>query len=79
MLETLEHEGYVTRNPTNSGYRVTGRTLQLSRGYDIHQRIGQASEPILAEFRKAIGWPSFALPIANAHRQRVFRGMRPCV
>ena len=58
MLETLEHEGYVTRNTTNSGYRVTGRTLQLSRGYDIHQRIGQASEPILAEFRKAIGWPS---------------------
>ncbi|WP_247891232.1 MULTISPECIES: IclR family transcriptional regulator domain-containing protein [Azospirillum] len=58
MLETLEHEGYVTRNPSNSGYVPTGRTLQLSRGYDLHHRIGLLCEPILTEFRQAIGWPS---------------------
>jgi len=58
MLETLEHEGYVTRSPSNNGYVATGRTLQLSRGYDLHHRIGLLSEPILTEFRHRIGWPS---------------------
>lgn len=58
MLETLEHEGYVTRNPSNTGYITTGRTLQLSRGYDLHHRIALLCEPILAEFRQTIGWPS---------------------
>lgn len=58
MLETLEHEGYVTRNASSTGYVATGRTLQLSNGYDRHHRIGLLAEPILAEFRHAIGWPS---------------------
>jgi IclR family transcriptional regulator, mhp operon transcriptional activator len=58
MLETLEHEGYVMRNPEQAVYMPTGRTLMLSQGYDSHLWIGSICEPILNEFRSQIGWPS---------------------
>lgn len=58
MLETLEHEGYVMRDPDQAVYAPTGRVLVLSQGYDRHLWIGAISEPILGEFRSRIGWPS---------------------
>ena len=58
MLETLEHEGYAMRNPDQAIYMPTGRALLLSQGYDRHLWIGTVSEPILAEFRSHVGWPS---------------------
>lgn len=58
MLETLEHEGYVMRDPDQPVYVPTGRTLLLSQGYDRHLWIGAVAEPILGEFRARIGWPS---------------------
>ena len=58
MLETLEHEGYVMRDPAQPIYSPTGRTLLLSQGYDQHVWIGAVAEPILGEFRARIGWPS---------------------
>lgn len=58
MLETLEHEGYVMRDPDQPIYVPTGRTLLLSQGYDQHLWIGAVAEPILGEFRARIGWPS---------------------
>lgn len=58
MLETLEHEGYVMRDPEQALYAPTGRTLVLSQGYDRHLWVGSIAEPILGEFRSRIGWPS---------------------
>lgn len=58
MLETLEREGYVARDAARSVYVATGRTLLLTQGYDLHRRIAMLSEPMLAEFRQRIGWPS---------------------
>lgn len=58
MLETLEHEGYVMRDPDQPIYAPTGRTLLLSQGYDQHLWVGAVAEPILGEFRARIGWPS---------------------
>jgi IclR family mhp operon transcriptional activator len=58
MLETLEHEGYVMRDPDQAVYTPTGRTLLLSQGYDRHLWVGKVAEPILGEFRNQIGWPS---------------------
>jgi len=58
MLETLEHEGYVMRDPHQPVYVPTGRTLQLSQGFDRHLWIGAVAEPILGAFRPRIGWPS---------------------
>lgn len=58
MLETLEHEGYVMRDPDKAVYAPTGRVLLLSQGYDQHLWIGSVAEPIMQEFRRQIGWPS---------------------
>lgn len=58
MLETLEHGGYVARTGKRAGYVPAGRTLQLSRGYNLHQRLQAAAEPILSAFRRRVGWPS---------------------
>lgn len=61
MLETLTHEGYVAKT-ARSTYVPTGRTLLLSQGYDLTSRVGDIAAPVLAEFRRKIGWPSdFAL------------------
>jgi IclR family mhp operon transcriptional activator len=58
MLESLEHEGYVMRDPDRAVYAPTGRVLLLSQGYDQHLWIGSVAEPIMRAFRKQIGWPS---------------------
>ena len=58
MLETLEHEGYVMRDPDQAVYSPTGRTLVLSQGFDRHLWIGRTAESIMNAFRLKIGWPS---------------------
>lgn len=58
MLETLEHSGYILRNPGERAYRVTGKTLTLSSGYDRHTVMGAVVGPILETFRDDVGWPS---------------------
>src|SRR5262249_14693633 len=58
MLETLEHEGYVSRDPHRAVYAVTGRCLLLTQGYDHHIWVGKIAEPVMREFRRQIGWPS---------------------
>ncbi|QRG04646.1 helix-turn-helix domain-containing protein [Xanthobacter dioxanivorans] len=58
MLETLEHGGYVVRSGKRGTYAPAGRTLQLSQGYDLHKRLQAAADPILAAFRRRVGWPS---------------------
>jgi len=58
MLETLEHEGYVMRDAHQAVYAPTGRTLVLSQGYDRHLWVGAIAEPVIAEFRGRVGWPS---------------------
>ncbi|EDP63744.1 regulatory protein, IclR [alpha proteobacterium BAL199] len=58
MLETLEHAGFIVRNDERRSYQVTGKTLQLSAGYDRHQAVGTIVAPALTAFRTAVGWPS---------------------
>lgn len=58
MLETLEHGGFVIRNEERRSYQVTGKTLQLSAGYDRHRAVGTVVAPALTAFRSAVGWPS---------------------
>lgn len=58
MLETLIHAGYVTRDAATGSYRVTGRVLQLSTGFSAHDRASEICAPILARFRRTVGWPS---------------------
>ncbi|MGY6634575.1 MAG: IclR family transcriptional regulator domain-containing protein [Alkalilacustris sp.] len=58
MLETLIHAGYVARDEATGCYSVVGRVLQLSSGYSAHDRAAEICAPILARFRRAVGWPS---------------------
>ena len=58
MLETLEHAGFVVRDDDRRSWQVTGKTLQLSAGYDRHRAVGTIVAPALAAFRTTVGWPS---------------------
>lgn len=58
MLETLVHEGYVAKDPERATYHPTGKTLQLSQGYDWSRTIAQIAGPILQHYRVKVGWPS---------------------
>jgi IclR family transcriptional regulator, mhp operon transcriptional activator len=57
MLETLIHMGYVAKS-ARSRYVPTARTVLLSQGYDRATRVGDIAGPMLAEFRRIVGWPS---------------------
>jgi IclR family mhp operon transcriptional activator len=58
MLETLDHEGYVARDPKRALYSPTAQTLLLSQGFDKARWIANIADPTLASFRNTIGWPS---------------------
>ena len=58
MLTTLAHAGYIVRNKDDLAYRVTGKTLQLSTGYDRHKAVSAIISEDLHAFRDRIGWPS---------------------
>jgi IclR family mhp operon transcriptional activator len=58
MLATLAHAGYIVRDGTRQTYRVTGKTLQLSAGYNRQQAIGAIVSEDLRQFRQRVGWPS---------------------
>lgn len=58
MLETLVNEGYIYRQPGRATYRVTGRTLALSRGFDSRCRLLELAAPVVDQMHVKIGWPS---------------------
>lgn len=58
MLITLAHAGYIVRDEEHAVYRVTGKTLELSAGYDRHTAISTIVSDDLRAFRQSIGWPS---------------------
>ncbi len=58
LLETLVSEGYVYRTTGQTTYRVTGRTLTLSRGFDARSRLLEFASPLIDRLHIEIGWPS---------------------
>lgn len=58
MLETLIHAGFVTRHPTSPVYLPTGRTLDLSSGYQKHEEMALVAAPVLARLHQDLQWPS---------------------
>ncbi|WMT86806.1 helix-turn-helix domain-containing protein [Pelagibacterium sp. 26DY04] len=62
MLETLEHEGYVTRSGTGPFWRPTGLTITLASGYSAVRETGRLVSPVMADSREILKWPaSFAI------------------
>jgi len=58
MLETLMHAGFVARHPAEPIYMPTGRTLDLSSGYQRHEEMALAAGSVLARLHKKLQWPS---------------------
>jgi IclR family mhp operon transcriptional activator len=58
MLETLIHAGFVSRHPTQPVYFPTGRTLDLSSGYQKHEEMAIVAAPVLVKLHKELQWPS---------------------
>lgn len=57
MLETLEHDGYVTRCD-GAHWRAAGKTLVLSGGYSAVREMGRLASPVLSESREILKWPA---------------------
>ena len=57
MLETLVADGYVAQDD-QKGYHVTARVMTLSRGYNAHEFLLKAAQPVLEGLRKHQIWPS---------------------
>ena len=58
MLETLMYAGFVSRHPTQAVYLPTGRTLDLSCGYQKHEEMATVAAPVLVSLHKELQWPS---------------------
>jgi IclR family mhp operon transcriptional activator len=58
MIETLIAAGYVVRENDRPAYVATGKCLLLSNGFRAHDRLTAVAAPMLAAFRRKIGWPS---------------------
>ena len=58
MIETLIAAGYVARENDRPAYVATGKCLLLSNGFRVHDRLTAVAAPMLAAFRRKIGWPS---------------------
>jgi IclR family mhp operon transcriptional activator len=57
MLETLVAGGYAVQDD-QKGYHVTARVMTLSRGYNAHEFLLKAAQPVLEGLRKHQIWPS---------------------
>lgn len=58
LVDTLIDSGYVYRQAGKTTYKVTGRTLTLSRGFDPNSRLTEIAIPIVDQLHIEIGWPS---------------------
>jgi IclR family transcriptional regulator, mhp operon transcriptional activator len=58
MLETLIYAGFVSRHATQPIYLPTGKTLDLSSGYQKHEEMATVAAPILTSLHKQLQWPS---------------------
>lgn len=58
MLETLEEQGYLIREPDGPSYVPAGKVRQLSAGYNQHVEVARKAAPILEELRKKVSWPT---------------------
>ncbi len=59
LLRSLEHEGYVTRNPFSKTYHVTSRSRLLSHGHTQAAWISDIASPIMDKLSADIVWPVY--------------------
>ena len=59
LLRSLEHDGYVSRNPFSKTYHVTSRTRLLSHGHTQDAWISDVASPIMEDLSADIVWPVY--------------------
>ncbi|MAE96074.1 MAG: transcriptional regulator [Deltaproteobacteria bacterium] len=57
ILETLVHEGYVLRDPSGGGYRVTSAVRSLSEGFHEPSLVIERVTPSARALTEKIRWP----------------------
>lgn len=59
LLETLQHEGYIQRNSSDSSlYQLTLRVRELSEGFRDEQWISALAAPLLGNLLQKVLWPT---------------------
>jgi len=58
LLETLQSEGYVRRNPSDDNYSLNQKIRQLSDGFTDDEWISEVANPVLGELLQKLVWPS---------------------
>ncbi len=57
LLETLESEGFVSRDPGRPVYRITSRVRSLSEGFQEESAVVQRIAPLARDLTSEIRWP----------------------
>lgn len=58
LLETLAHEGYVTRSPSDDSFRLALKVRELSEGFRDEQWVSALAAPLLGELLREVVWPT---------------------
>lgn len=58
MLETLQHEGYIRRSPSDESYRLNQKVRQLSDGFTDDEWVSEIANPVLGKLLHRAVWPS---------------------
>lgn len=66
IMQTLQHEGLVEREPTRKRYRPTMLVRTLSQGYQEDNRLVHAARPHIVGLTRRVAWPiSIATRVGN--------------
>jgi IclR family mhp operon transcriptional activator len=57
LLETLDAEGYVEKQPHSDIYRLTSRVRRLSSGFGDDELAVEVASPLIHKVGAEIGWP----------------------
>ncbi len=58
LLETLAHEGYVSRSPSDDSFRLALKVRELSEGFRDEQWVSALAAPLLGELMREVVWPT---------------------
>lgn len=57
IVQTLLHEGFIEREPDRKRYRPTVLVLSLANGFQVHDRLIQASRRYIVDLTYRHNWP----------------------
>jgi IclR family mhp operon transcriptional activator len=58
LLETLVHEGYLRRSPSDDSFRLTLKVRELSEGFRDEHWVSSLAAPLLGDLLSDVVWPT---------------------